>query len=160
LGSPEPLPFPDESFDFILANHILEHVPNWWHAFEECARLLKPGGTLEVWGPGMGSDSVLGFRDHINTINQCSFWGINDFSKNPNNAWAASNAKGPAAQLKLKQMAIRLYEKEHWWIRLAPAWLKTWMAHHLRNVIHEVGFEFVKVHSEPVFNNAIVEALL
>ncbi len=47
------LPFEDNSFDIIYASHVLEHVP--WHLqkeiFNELHRILKTGGTLEIWVP-------------------------------------------------------------------------------------------------------------
>jgi len=39
------LPFDDNSFDFILCNHVLEHIPNDTKAMQELYRILKPGGT-------------------------------------------------------------------------------------------------------------------
>jgi len=39
------LPFEDNSFDFILCNHVLEHIPNDTQAMQELYRILKPGGT-------------------------------------------------------------------------------------------------------------------
>lgn len=47
------LPFKDNSFDLIYASHILEHVA-WYKTDEvlrEWARVLKPGGDLEIWVP-------------------------------------------------------------------------------------------------------------
>lgn len=40
------LPFADNSFDVILCNHVLEHIPNDTKAMQELYRILKPGG----WG--------------------------------------------------------------------------------------------------------------
>ncbi len=40
------LPFDDNSFDVILCNHVLEHIPNDTKAMQELYRILKPGG----WG--------------------------------------------------------------------------------------------------------------
>ena len=40
------LPFEDESFDVILCNHVLEHIPNDEKALKELYRILKKGG----WG--------------------------------------------------------------------------------------------------------------
>lgn len=39
------LPFENESFDFILCNHVLEHIPDDKKAMEELFRILRPGGT-------------------------------------------------------------------------------------------------------------------
>lgn len=40
------LPFSDASFDVILCNHVLEHIPDHQLALSELYRVLKPGG----WG--------------------------------------------------------------------------------------------------------------
>ncbi|MDT0621245.1 class I SAM-dependent methyltransferase [Croceitalea vernalis] len=40
------LPFEDASFDVILCNHVLEHIPNDITAMKELYRILKPNG----WG--------------------------------------------------------------------------------------------------------------
>lgn len=38
------LPFKDNSFDIILCNHVLEHIPNDDKAMQELYRVMKPGG--------------------------------------------------------------------------------------------------------------------
>jgi len=38
------LPFEDELFDFVLCNHVLEHIENDTKAMSELFRVLKPGG--------------------------------------------------------------------------------------------------------------------
>jgi SAM-dependent methyltransferase len=40
------LPFQDNSFDVILCNHVLEHIPDDTKAMTELYRVMKPGG----WG--------------------------------------------------------------------------------------------------------------
>ena len=40
------LPFEDDSFDIILCNHVLEHIPDDQLAMRELYRVMKPGG----WG--------------------------------------------------------------------------------------------------------------
>lgn len=40
------LPFADASFDAVIANHMLYHVPNRVRAFGEIRRVLRPGGVL------------------------------------------------------------------------------------------------------------------
>ena len=39
------LPFKDNEFDFILCNHVLEHIPDDTKAMQELYRILKPEGT-------------------------------------------------------------------------------------------------------------------
>ena len=45
------LPFSNNSFDFILCNHVLEHIPDDKKAMQELFRILKPGGTAIVQIP-------------------------------------------------------------------------------------------------------------
>lgn len=40
------LPFPDASFDVVLANHMLYHVPDQDRALREIRRVLRPDGCL------------------------------------------------------------------------------------------------------------------
>jgi SAM-dependent methyltransferase len=40
------IPFEDERFDAIIANHMLYHVPDLARAFSEIRRVLRPGGHL------------------------------------------------------------------------------------------------------------------
>lgn len=39
------LPFENNTYDFILCNHVLEHIPDDTKAMKELYRILKPGGT-------------------------------------------------------------------------------------------------------------------
>jgi len=43
------LPFPEESFDFIVSIGVLHHTPNTKRAFQNLVKLLKPGGTIAIW---------------------------------------------------------------------------------------------------------------
>ncbi len=45
------LPFDDASFDWILCNHVLEHIPNDTKAMQELYRVLKPGGIALLQVP-------------------------------------------------------------------------------------------------------------
>ncbi len=40
------LPFPDSSFDVVVADQVLEHVRNPFKAIQESIRVLRPGGVL------------------------------------------------------------------------------------------------------------------
>ena len=45
------LPFDDNSFDWILCNHVLEHIPSDTKAMKELYRVLKPGGKALLQVP-------------------------------------------------------------------------------------------------------------
>ncbi len=42
------LPFEDTSFDWVMSNSIVHHIPEPCHCFAEMLRVLKPGGLLFV----------------------------------------------------------------------------------------------------------------
>ncbi len=46
LGAP--LPYPDDSFDLVVASLSLHYVEDWTSALAELRRVLKPGGRLTV----------------------------------------------------------------------------------------------------------------
>jgi ubiquinone/menaquinone biosynthesis C-methylase UbiE len=48
------IPFEDETFDAVIANHMLYHVPDRPKAIAEIQRILKPGGTLVATTIGSG----------------------------------------------------------------------------------------------------------
>lgn len=51
VGDATSLPFPDGVFDRVIAAEVFEHLPVDRPAFAECARVLRPGGTLAVTVP-------------------------------------------------------------------------------------------------------------
>src|SRR6185503_15949436 len=46
FGAAEALPFCDETLDFLLASHVIEHMPDTIGTLWEWARVLRPGGVL------------------------------------------------------------------------------------------------------------------
>lgn len=139
------LPIPDETYDIVLANHIMEHLSNFWGCFNELSRVLKTGGTLEIWVPGDGSDSQLGFRDHVRIVNLCSFYGTEGTSRGVGNAWAQNelNKLEPCRYMKVQHVQKHLMPKK--WIKHAPEWVQRWMIDHLRNITFESGYFFKKL---------------
>ncbi len=57
----DPLPFADDTFDFVVARHVIEHLQRPVEFFADCARVCKPGGLMyfeapserSLWLPGM-----------------------------------------------------------------------------------------------------------
>jgi SAM-dependent methyltransferase len=52
------LPYPDASFDRIIAAEVLEHIPADEAAIGELARVLRPGGTMAVTVPAWLAERV------------------------------------------------------------------------------------------------------
>jgi SAM-dependent methyltransferase len=50
-GNALSLPFPDASFDRIIASEVMEHIPDDAGAAAELSRVLRPGGTIAVTVP-------------------------------------------------------------------------------------------------------------
>jgi SAM-dependent methyltransferase len=50
-GDATRLPFPDGSFDKVIASEVLEHIPADQAAINEVARVLRPGGVAAVTVP-------------------------------------------------------------------------------------------------------------
>ena len=51
VGDALALPYPDGTFDVVIASEILEHVPDDETAIAELVRVLRPGGSLVVTVP-------------------------------------------------------------------------------------------------------------
>lgn len=48
LGNAEKLPFPDHSFDIVMANHMMHHIDNIEVALSEFQRVLAPSGIVVI----------------------------------------------------------------------------------------------------------------
>jgi len=60
----EALPFADASFDAVTFVDVIEHVADARAAVREIARVLRPGGTLYLFGPNRLSPSLLRSDPH------------------------------------------------------------------------------------------------
>jgi SAM-dependent methyltransferase len=52
------LPFPDDTFDRIIAAEVLEHIPDDEGAIAELHRVLKPGGTIATTIPAWFPEKI------------------------------------------------------------------------------------------------------
>lgn len=64
----EPLPFPNQSVEYVHSSHFLEHVENQIHIFQEISRVCIDGAKLELWTPYTWSNSafVFGHKSFLN----------------------------------------------------------------------------------------------
>ena len=83
------IPFSNDMFDFVIANHILEHIPDYHKALSEFYRILKPGGIAILQTPysrilknnfedeGIDSDELRlifhGQEGHVRTFGEHQF---------------------------------------------------------------------------------------
>ena len=61
------IPYPDASFDAVVANHMLYHVPDLSQVLAEIARVLTPGGTL--FAATNGRSHMVGLSDLAGRFN-------------------------------------------------------------------------------------------
>ena len=47
------MPFPDDTFDLVICNHVIEHVPAWETLARELHRVARPGGIVYVATPNI-----------------------------------------------------------------------------------------------------------
>lgn len=83
------LPFPNESFDFVIADQVLEHIEgDVSQAIAETHRVLRKGGTAIIttvfiypthWGPKdlwrFSPDALRYLCRHFSQVIQCEGWG-------------------------------------------------------------------------------------
>jgi SAM-dependent methyltransferase len=47
------MPFADDTFDLVICNHVIEHVPAWERLAQELHRVVRPGGLVYVATPNI-----------------------------------------------------------------------------------------------------------
>jgi len=78
-----PYPFPKESFDIVVANHILEHVEfnkDFFGLMDEVYRILKPNGLFKITVPYWKGVHVFSVPEHTRMF---SIFYFNYFDHDP-----------------------------------------------------------------------------
>lgn len=63
----------ERSFDVIIANHVLEHIPDLCQAMTNCLRLLRPGGQFQIQVPYDLSLGAWQDPTHLRAFNENSW---------------------------------------------------------------------------------------
>jgi SAM-dependent methyltransferase len=55
MDATAPFPFPDQSFDFVRSEHMIEHIPylDGILMLQECHRVMRPGGIIRIATPDL-----------------------------------------------------------------------------------------------------------
>jgi len=68
-----PYPIKDNTFDYILAKHVLEHMEDWVRCMEELHRISKPNAIVEIHVPHFASVSAYMDPTHRRCFSVLSF---------------------------------------------------------------------------------------
>jgi SAM-dependent methyltransferase len=68
-----PYPFPDDEFDLIVSNHVVEHVPDVMAFIGELHRITRPGGRIRLLTPHYTNPDWANDPTHRNHINSYTF---------------------------------------------------------------------------------------
>ena len=106
------MPFPDASFDKVIASEILEHVPRDRHAMAEISRILRPGGVAAVTVPAWLPERVC--------------WALSDdYHTNPGGHVRIFTKNELAAKLTSVGLTVTGSHRAHglhapyWWLKCA-----------------------------------------
>lgn len=83
-----PFPWDDNSVEEINCQHFVEHIPSKirWQFFDECYRILKPGGKMYILVPNWKSERSYGDMMHEwPPVTSMTFWYLNKAWRDANN---------------------------------------------------------------------------
>jgi 2-polyprenyl-3-methyl-5-hydroxy-6-metoxy-1,4-benzoquinol methylase len=109
----EALPFPDETFDVVIAGDVVEHVADQRLFARECARVLRSGGMAFLATPNRFS---LGLEPHVR------LWGVGFLPRRVARRYVELVRKTPYDHVRLlSSFAIRrLLEREGFRVTIEP----------------------------------------
>lgn len=70
----EKIPFENDSFDMVVACHVIEHVRDPMRFLSECRRVCKPGGVISIESPSEISALLPGFPFQRDKFYSLSFY--------------------------------------------------------------------------------------
>lgn len=114
-----PIPFDDDFFDVIIASHVIEHLNDPLVFFQECMRVLKPGGKFYLEAPSERSVNLKGNLVQMDKMFSISLYDDPTHTKRP---WTAQSYYRLAKYFDCNPLEINYIQS--WIIKLAYPILK------------------------------------
>jgi SAM-dependent methyltransferase len=141
-----PYPFADNSFDRVLAIHVIEHVADVMGAMREFHRLVRPGGTVRIETPHYTDFSSFCDPTHRSHLNSYSFRYFGE----------DHGGFGYYTQAKFREISVRVKLLRFWkWLGFEYLvnrfdWYRRFWEYYLcfvvRGKVIEFEFEVIKGH--------------
>lgn len=152
-----PYPFPDNEFDLVVSNHVVEHVPDVMAFITELYRVTRAGGRIKLLTPHYTNPDWANDPTHRNHINSYTF----------NTFLAGRQVFDFYTDVQLKPVSCHVSLLNLWRLlgvqfvvnldQKAPnlRFLRKFWEHYLSNIIRgkELRFEFEVVKSDLAIEN-------
>ena len=135
-----PYPFRDNSFDRLLAIHVIEHVADVMATMEEFHRLVRPGGTVRIETPHYTDFSSFCDPTHRSHLNSFSF---RYFGENHGGFGYYTTAKFREISVQVKLLSLWRWLGFEFLVNRFPRYRRFW-EHYLCFVVRGkvMNFEF------------------
>jgi len=139
-----PYPFADNSFDRVLALHVIEHVDDVIGTMEEFHRLARPGGTVRIVTPHYTDFSSFCDPTHRSHLNSFSF---RYFGPDHGGFGYYSEARFREISLRVKLLAFWRWLGFEFLVNHFPRYRRFWeyyLCYVVRGKVMEFEFEVLK----------------
>ena len=140
-----PYPFADDSFDRVVAIHVIEHLDDVIAAMEEFHRLVRSGGSVRIETPDYSDFSSFCDPTHRHHLNSFSF---RYFGEDHGGFGYYSKARFREISLRVKLLAFWQWLGFEFLVNHFPRYRRFW-EHYLcfvvRGKVMEFEFEVVKM---------------
>jgi SAM-dependent methyltransferase len=133
-----PYPFADNSFDRVVAIHVIEHLDDVIGAMEEFHRLVRPGGTIRIETPHYTDFSSFCDPTHRHHLNSFSF---RYFGPDHGGFGYYTQARLRERSVRVKLLALWRYLGFQFLVNRFPRFRRFW-EHYLCYVVRGKAMEF------------------
>lgn len=116
------MPYKNSSFDIVILNHVIEHIPEWEKAIAEIYRVLKKGGVLYLATPNKYR-KIPHPKDRLQIILRVLFRNKSKITREERMKYHSGFSASELESLLTSFKTISCMNKEHF-IRNAPSIVK------------------------------------